>query len=114
MEQSTEWKSFLYINFMYFEKAFDSISREVLWKLLHHYGMPVKKVTIIRALYDDFSAQVLHNGQTTEQLNMRTGVIQGCLLSPPLFLVTLDRVTRTAFARRHGIQRSFTTCLEGE
>ena len=49
--------------------------------------MPVKLVTIIKALYDGFSAQVIHNGQKTEQLSMKTGVIQGCLLSPVLFLV---------------------------
>ena len=38
--------------------------------------MPVKIVTIIRALYEGFSAQVVHNGQKSEPLNMssRTGV----------------------------------------
>ena len=54
MELSIEWQSSLYINFINFEKAFDSISREVLWKLLQHYGMPDKMVTIIRVLYDGF------------------------------------------------------------
>ena len=50
VEQSIEWQSSLYINFIDFEKAFDSISRDVLWRLLRHYGMPDKIVTIIRAL----------------------------------------------------------------
>ena len=100
MEQSIEWQSSLYINFIDFEKAFDSISREVLSRLLQHYGMPVKVVTVIRALYEGFSAQVVHNGQRTQPLKMRTGVRQGWLLSPLLFLVALDWVTRTAFDRR--------------
>ena len=51
-EQSIEWQSSLYINFIDFEKAFDSISREVLWRLLRYYGMPTKVVNIIRALYE--------------------------------------------------------------
>ena len=38
VEQSIEWQSSLYINFIDFEKAFDSISREVLWRLLRHYA----------------------------------------------------------------------------
>ena len=38
VEQSIEWQSSLYVNFIDFEKAFDSISREVLWRLLRHYG----------------------------------------------------------------------------
>ena len=104
VEQSIEWQSSLYINFIDFEKAFDSISREVFWKLLRHYGMPDKMVTIIGVLYEGFSAQVVHNSQKTQPLNMRTGVRQGCLLSPLLFLVALDWVTRTAFDRKRGIQ----------
>ena len=43
---------------------------------------------------------------------MRTGVRQDCLLSPLLFLVPLDWVTRTAFDRKRGIQWTFTTSLE--
>ena len=74
--------------------------------------MPVKVVTIIRAHYKGFSAQVVHNGQRTLPLNMRTGVRRGCLLSPLLCLVALDWVTRTAFDRRRGIQWTFTTSLE--
>ena len=112
IEQSTEWQSSLYINFIDFEKAFDSISRDVLWRLLRHYGLPDKIVTIIRVLYEGFSAQVVHNGQKTQPLDMRTGVRQGCLLSPLLFLVALDWVTRTAFDRKRGIQWTFTTSLE--
>ena len=54
VEQSIAWQSSLYINFIDFEKAFDSVSREVLWLLLRHYGIPVKIVTIIRALYEGF------------------------------------------------------------
>ena len=34
VEQSTEWNSSLYINFIDYEKAFDSMDRETLWKIL--------------------------------------------------------------------------------
>ena len=43
---------------------------------------------------------------------MRTGVRQGCLLSPLLFLVALDWVTRAAVDRKRGIQWTFTTSSE--
>ena len=43
---------------------------------------------------------------------MRSGVRQGYLLSPLLFLVALDWVMRTAFDRKRGIQWTFTTSLE--
>ncbi|VDP54861.1 unnamed protein product [Schistosoma margrebowiei] len=34
VEQSIEWNSSLYINFIDYEKAFDSVERTTLWKLL--------------------------------------------------------------------------------
>ena len=55
VEQSIEWQASLYINFIDFKKAFDSISRDFLWKLMRHHGMPHKAVTIIRALYEGYS-----------------------------------------------------------
>ena len=72
---------------------------EVVW----HYGMPDKIFSSSEVLYEGFSAQVVHNGQKTQPLNMRTGVRQGYLLSPLLFLVALDLVTRTAFDWKRGI-----------
>ena len=39
VEQSLEWNSPLYINFIDYE-AFDSVDRETMWKLLRHYGVP--------------------------------------------------------------------------
>ena len=112
VEQSIECQSSLYIKFIDFEKAFHIISSDVLWRLLRHYGMPDKIVNIIRVLYEGFSAQVIHNGQKTQPLNMRTRVRQGCLLCPLLFLVALNWVTRTAFDRKRGIQWTFATSLE--
>jgi len=42
LEQSLEWNSPLYINFVDYEKAFDSVDRQTLWKLLRHYGIQEK------------------------------------------------------------------------
>ena len=39
IEQSLEWNTGLYMVFLDFEKAFDSIDREMLWKILRHYGI---------------------------------------------------------------------------
>ncbi|VDP56916.1 unnamed protein product [Schistosoma margrebowiei] len=44
VEQSVEWNSSLYINFIDYEKAFDSVDRRTLWKLLRQYGFPEKIV----------------------------------------------------------------------
>ncbi|VDO80586.1 unnamed protein product [Schistosoma margrebowiei] len=52
VEQSTEWNSSLYINFIDYEKAFDSVDRTTLWKLLRYYRVPQRIVNIIRKSYD--------------------------------------------------------------
>ncbi|VDP45070.1 unnamed protein product [Schistosoma margrebowiei] len=36
VEQSVEWNSSPHINFIDYEKAFDSVDRRKLWKLLHY------------------------------------------------------------------------------
>ena len=48
VEQSLEWNSPLYINLIDYEKAFDSVDRETTWKLLRHYGVPKKIISLIR------------------------------------------------------------------
>ena len=48
VEQSVEWQSSLYINFIDFDKAFDSVNREGMWQLMRHYGIPSKIVTALR------------------------------------------------------------------
>jgi hypothetical protein len=37
--QRIEWNISLYINFVDYEKAFASLDRDTLWKLLRHYGV---------------------------------------------------------------------------
>ena len=81
VKQTLEWNTGLYLVFVDFEKAFDSVDREVLWKILRHYGIPEKIMRMIRVFYDGFQARVLHDGDTTEPFSMSTGVRQGCLLS---------------------------------
>ena len=105
MEQSLEWNSPLYINFVDFRKAFDSIHRETIWKLLRHYGVPEKLTTLIRKSYEEMSCQMVHQGKLTREFKVETGVRQGCLLSPFLFLLTIDWVMRkTTDGTNNGIQ----------
>ena len=105
VEQSIEWNSSLFINFVDYEKAFDSLDRETLWNLLRHYGVPTKIVSIIRNSYEGLTCKVIHGGQLTEAFQVKTGVRQGCLLSPFLFLLSIDWIMKTSTAeRRNGIQ----------
>ncbi|VDO92593.1 unnamed protein product [Schistosoma margrebowiei] len=113
VEQSVEWNSSLYINFIDYEKAFDSVDRRTLWKLLRHYGVPEKIANIIRNSYDGLQFKVVHGGQLTDAFQVRTGVRQGCLLSPFLFLLVVDWLMKTSTSEgKHGMQWTAQNQLE--
>jgi len=94
LEQSLEWNSPVYATFVDYEKAFDSVAREVLWKLLRHYGIPEKYITLKQKTYEKCTCRVIHNGVLSELFEKLTGVRQGCLLSPFLFLLVIDWIMR--------------------
>ena len=113
VEQSLEWQTPLYTVFVDFQKAFDSVDRDVIWRLLNHYGFPAKFVNIIQQMYEDATCQVIHDGKLTEPFTVQTGVRQGCLLSSTIFLVVVDWVMRQSTAgQKTGIQWTFTRQLE--
>ncbi|VDP58092.1 unnamed protein product [Schistosoma margrebowiei] len=95
----------MYINFIDYEKEFDNVDRKTLWKLLRHYGVPEKIFNIIRNSYDELQCKVVHGGQLTDAFQVRTGVRQGCLLSPFVFLLVVDWIMKTSTSEgKHDIQ----------
>ena len=111
VEQSIEWNSSLYVNFVDYEKAFESLDRETLWKILRRYWVPMKLVNIIKNSYEGMG--VIHDGQLTKNFEIRTGVRQGCLLSPLLFILAIDWIMKTETkGNRNGIQWKILTQLD--
>ena len=98
----------LFINFVDFQRAFDSIDHEVLWNILRHYGLPEKIIKMIKSLYENFTCQIIHGGTTTISFPVTTGVRQGCLLDDLPSLVVVDWVGKTAYNDPKGIRWTFT------
>jgi hypothetical protein len=105
IEQCAEWNFSLYAGFIDYEKALDSVDREIIWKLLRHYGVPCKLVNIICNSYEHLTCRAIHGGQLTEPFEVKTGVRQGCLLSPFLFLLAIDWIMKSSTDNRiNGLQ----------
>ena len=81
MEECLEWNTPLIINFIEFQKAFDSIHRPTLWNILKEYGVPEKYVNIIETLYENSKCAVKVNNSLTDWFFIKTGVRQGCIIS---------------------------------
>ena len=58
------------------------------------YGIPEKLINLVKAFYDDFKCAVIHQGETCEWFDIKTGVKQGCNMSWFLFLMVVDWVMR--------------------
>ena len=84
-----------------------------MWKLLRHYGVPKKIISLIRCTFQDMSCRIVHAGQLSESFEVKTGVRQGCLLSPFLFLLVIDWIMKTTTTgRNNGIQWTLWTQLD--
>ena len=113
LEQCNEWNAPLFVNFVDFEKAFDSIHRESLWSIMKFYGIPDKLIRMVKLLYETFECTVLEDGEESEWFRVTTGVKQGCTMSGFLFLLVIDFIMkRTTEREPTGIRWNFTTKLE--
>ena len=74
IEQSREFNSKLYATFVDFEKAFDSINRSALWKLLYKYGFPQKYINLMKQLYNGHTVRILHNRDLSLPIDIQSGV----------------------------------------
>ena len=83
---------------MDFANAFNIIDREIIWKSMNHYGIPPMFINIIKELYEGSSYQIIHNSKLTNPFPVKTGVRQGCMLSPLIFLLVIDWVTKRTFS----------------
>ena len=73
-----------------FKKAFDSVSRDALWRLLELRGIPLHLVRLISALYSGTESAVKCGPVTSDFFPVNTGVRQGCVLAPSLFSTCMD------------------------
>lgn len=113
IEQSIEWQNKLILNFIDFRKAFDSIKRSCIWSILRAYGLPSKFITLIQAFYNNYECCVLHNGQQSEWFSVTSGVRQGCIISPILFITAVDWCMRTTLGNEiTGIRWTMNSFLE--
>nr|VZH91264.1 unnamed protein product [Spirometra erinaceieuropaei] len=76
--------------FIDFVAAFDSVHRESLWRIMAQDSVPAKIIAMIKAYYRSTTLRVLVCNNLSQPFGIRSGVRQGCVLSPILFNYAIE------------------------
>ncbi|KAL7836057.1 hypothetical protein SRHO_G00284040 [Serrasalmus rhombeus] len=94
LEGSWEFAQPVHMCFVDLEKAFDCVPRGILWEVLREYGVHSSLLRAIQALYKQSRSLVRMAGSKSDFFPVRVGLRQGCPLSPILFIIFMDRISR--------------------
>ena len=94
----------LYIAFIDFKKAYDSVDRAKLSTFLEKKGVSVKFVCLLQSLYDNTRCTIHWHGGVTPQMPVVTGVQQGCPLFLILFALFTSDIPNTLNQHSKGVQ----------
>ena len=72
------------------------------WVTMRKYSNNVDIILVIENLYDKAQSAILSKGSTGDWFRTTVGVRQGCLLSPTLFNIFLERTMREALGLYEG------------
>ena len=89
-------KQNIYLYYIDYAKAFDSVSYNKLWKTLKEVGILDHLSCLLRNLCIGQEATVRTLYGTTDWFSIEKGVQQGCLLSPSLFNLYTGHIVRNA------------------
>ena len=76
------------------EKAFDKIQHLFMFKTLEKLGIVGTCLNIVKAIYAKLKANITLNGEKLKAFPLKTGTRQRCPLSPLLFNIVLETLTR--------------------
>ena len=84
----------LFLSFLDVEKAYDKLNRRTLLIVLEKLGVPSKIRNLIRGMYLKTKARFIFGDIMTDWVPLKKGVRQGCILSPLLFNMYTEELTR--------------------
>ena len=96
IEIAREFQKNIYLCFIEYDKGFDCVDHNKLWKILREMGIPDHLTCLLRNLYAGQEATVRSGHGTTDWFQIGKGVPQGCILSPCLFNFYAEYITRNA------------------
>jgi hypothetical protein len=78
--------------FIYYEKVFDDVKRQILFNILKSRHIPDTLLKAIVDIYAQTKILIKFNNTLSEPIDINKAVGQGCPLSPTLFNIYLDEI----------------------
>ena len=85
------------MTFVDLTKAFDTVSRDGLWKIMTKVGCPPKYIAMVWQFHDGMQARVQNDEKYSEPFPVTNGVIKGCVMAPTLFSMMFSAMLTDAF-----------------
>ena len=86
LQQSCREKEIaLYLAFLDITKAYDSVDRETMWKILEIIGFPTKILSIFKLLYGEASCKIRWNGKFFTYFHINAGTETSMPCGLPIF-----------------------------
>ncbi|VDL93168.1 unnamed protein product [Schistocephalus solidus] len=105
-----EMETHLYTTFVDLIKAFDTVNRDGMWKVMQKFGCPERFTHMVRQLHNGMMARVTDNGTVSEASAVTNAVKQGCVLAPTLFSLMFSAMLMDAYRDEHpGIRIAYRT-----
>ncbi|EYC25050.1 hypothetical protein Y032_0012g1670 [Ancylostoma ceylanicum] len=93
IERCSEYQIPLFLAFVDYEKAFDTVEVNFLWNVLQEQGVHAQLIALLRGIYAS-ARTIVKVGDMAIPINICRGVRQGDTISPKLFTAALEHIFR--------------------
>ena len=92
-EKCIEQNQPLYLAFIDLTKAFNLVSRDSLFKIIYYSNL----LSIVRSFHDGMMSTVQFDGDMSAEFGVKSGIKQGCILTPTLFDIFFTLLLKHVF-----------------
>ena len=84
----------IYMAFVDLEKAFERVPRKVIWWAMRKLGVEEWILKLVQGMYENVRSRVRVGEGLSDEFEVKVGVHQGSVLSPLLFIIVLEALSK--------------------